>query len=541
MIGDMQKWAPNVASIIEHAKQFHPEKEVISRMVSGDIHRTNYDEVCIRSRKLASVLVKDGYKEGDVIATLALNTYRHLEMYYGISGMGAVTHTLNFRLHPEQAVYIINHAEDKIIFVEAPFVPILEALKDQLKTVEKYIILCDESEMPDTQLKNAISYESYIEDGDENYEWPQLKDDAACALCYTSGTTGNPKGVLYSHKSNILHAQASLTAMLIKPSDSILMVVPLFHVLAWGIPYYGPMFGLKLVMPGMQMEGEPLYDLIDREDVSLAFGVPTIWMGLLAYCRENNKILSSVKNTIIGGSALSLSTLQEFDEVHDVNVIHAWGMTEMSPLGTTNVPTLEMESMSKDEKYAIQLKQGKPIYGVELKVVDDTGKDLPHDGESQGHLLVRGPWILQKYFKAENDAVDQDGWFDTGDISVLDQDGYMTIKDRAKDVIKSGGEWISSIDLENAAFGHPEVAEACVVGIPHPKWDERPMLFIVTNTGEEIDKQSILDFLASKVAKWWLPDEIIFLKELPHGATGKLQKFELREEYTNYYMENKDA
>lgn len=541
MIGDMQKWAPNVASIIEHAKQFHPEKEVISRMVSGDIHRTNYDEVCIRSRKLASVLVKDGYKEGDVIATLALNTYRHLEMYYGISGMGAVTHTLNFRLHPEQAVYIINHAEDKIIFVEAPFVPILEALKDQLKTVEKYIILCDESEMPDTQLKNAISYESYIKDGDENYEWPQLKDDAACALCYTSGTTGNPKGVLYSHKSNILHAQASLTAMLIKPSDSILMVVPLFHVLAWGIPYYGPMFGLKLVMPGMQMEGEPLYDLIDKEDVSLAFGVPTIWMGLLAYCRENNKILTSVKNTIIGGSALSLSTLQEFDEVHDVNVIHAWGMTEMSPLGTTNVPTLEMESMSKDEKYAIQLKQGKPIYGVELKVVDDAGNDLPHDGESQGHLLVRGPWILQKYFKADNDAVDKDGWFDTGDISVLDQDGYMTIKDRAKDVIKSGGEWISSIDLENAAFGHPEVAEACVVGIPHPKWDERPMLFIVTNTGEEIDKQSILDFLASKVAKWWLPDEIIFLKELPHGATGKLQKFELREEYTNYYMENKDA
>ena len=335
--------------------------------------------------------------------------------------------------------------------------------------------------------------------------------------------------------------RASLTAMLIKPSDSILMVVPLFHVLAWGIPYYGPMFGLKLVMPGMQMEGEPLYDLIDKEDVSLAFGVPTIWMGLLAYCRENNKILSSVKNTIIGGSALSLSTLQEFDEVHDVNVIHAWGMTEMSPLGTTNVPTLEMQDMSKKEKYAIQLKQGKPIYGVELKVVDDTGKDLPHDGESQGHLLVRGPWILQKYFKAENDAVDKDGWFDTGDISVLDQDGYMTIKDRAKDVIKSGGEWISSIDLENAAFGHPDVAEACVVGIPHPKWDERPMLFIVSNTGQEIDKQSILDFLASKVAKWWLPDEIIFLKELPHGATGKLQKFELRDEYTNYYMENKNA
>ena len=537
MIGDMQRWTPNVASIIEHAKEFHPTKEVISRMVSGDIHRTNYEEVCIRSRKLASALEKDGYKKGDVIATLALNTYRHLEMYYGISGMGAICHTLNFRLHPEQAVYIINHADDKIIFCEVPFIPILENLKDQLPCVEKYIILCDEADMPETGLKNAISYEEYINSGDENYVWAEMDDDAACGLCYTSGTTGNPKGVLYSHKSNILHAQASLNGMPISSDETILMVVPLFHVLAWGIPYYGPMNGSKLVMPGMQMEGEPLYDLIDREKVTLAFGVPTIWMGLLAYCRDNNKILTSVRNTIIGGSALSLPTLQEFDEVHDVNVIHAWGMTEMSPLGTVNTPTPEMENMSKDEKYAIQLKQGKPIYGVELKVVDDAGIELPKDGESQGHLMVRGPWILQKYFKAEKDAVDQDGWFDTGDISVLDEDGYMIIKDRAKDVIKSGGEWISSIDLENAAFGHPDITEACVVGIPHPKWDERPMLFVVTNDGEPIEKESILEFLGSRVAKWWLPDEIIFLKELPHGATGKLQKFELRDEYNNYYME----
>jgi len=537
MIGDMQRWTPNIASIIEHAKEFHPTKEVISRMVSGDIHRTNYEEVCIRSRKLASALEKDGYKKGDVIATLALNTYRHLEMYYGISGMGAICHTLNFRLHPEQAVYIINHADDKIIFCEVPFIPILEGLKDQLPCVEKYIILCDEADMPETGLKNAISYEEYINSGDEDYVWAEMDDDAACGLCYTSGTTGNPKGVLYSHKSNILHAQASLNGMPISSDETILMVVPLFHVLAWGIPYYGPMNGSKLVMPGMQMEGEPLYDLIDREKVTLAFGVPTIWMGLLAYCRDNNKILTSVKNTIIGGSALSLPTLQEFDEVHDVNVIHAWGMTEMSPLGTVNTPTPEMENMSKDEKYAIQLKQGKPIYGVELKVVDDAGIELPKDGESQGHLMVRGPWILQKYFKAEKDAVDQDGWFDTGDISVLDEDGYMIIKDRAKDVIKSGGEWISSIDLENAAFGHPDITEACVVGIPHPKWDERPMLFVVTNDGEPIEKESILEFLGSRVAKWWLPDEIIFLKELPHGATGKLQKFELRDEYNNYYME----
>lgn len=537
MIGDMQKWTPNIASIIEHAKNIYPTQEVISRMVSGEVHRTNYEEVCIRSRKLASALEKDGYKNGDIIATLALNTYRHLEMYYGISGMGAVIHTLNFRLHPDQAVYIINHAEDKVIFVETPFIPMLEGLEEQLKCVEKYIILCDESEMPNTVLKNAISYEEYIKDGDENYQWPTLEDDAACGLCYTSGTTGDPKGVLYGHKSNILHAQASLIGLTVSPDEAILMVVPLFHVQAWGIPFYGPMFGLKLVMPGLQMEGEPLYDLIESEGVTLAFGVPTIWMGLLNYCKDNDKTLTSVRNAVIGGSALSLSMLQEFDEAHDVNVIQGWGMTEMSPLGTSNFLTPEMKKMSKEEKYAVQLKQGRPMYGVELKVVDDSGAELPHDGESQGHLLVRGPWVLKRYFKAEKDCVDKDGWFDTGDISVLDKDGYMTITDRAKDVIKSGGEWISSIDLENAAIGHPEVTEACVVGLPHPKWDERPMLFIVTNTGEPVDKNSILEFLGSRVAKWWLPDEIIFLKELPHGATGKLQKFELRDEYNNYYME----
>jgi|TARA_B110000208_G_scaffold147598_1_gene178070 fatty-acyl-CoA synthase len=537
MIGDMQKWTPNIASIIEHAKNIYPTQEVISRMVSGKVHRTNYEEVCIRSRKLASALEKDGYKNGDIIATLALNTYRHLEMYYGISGMGAVIHTLNFRLHPDQAVYIINHAEDKVIFVETPFIPMLEGLEEQLKCVEKYIILCDESEMPNTVLKNAISYEEYIKDGDENYQWPTLEDDAACGLCYTSGTTGDPKGVLYGHKSNILHAQASLIGLTVSPDEAILMVVPLFHVQAWGIPFYGPMFGLKLVMPGLQMEGEPLYDLIESEGVTLAFGVPTIWMGLLNYCRDNDKTLTSVRNAVIGGSALSLSMLQEFDEAHDVNVIQGWGMTEMSPLGTSNFLTPEMKKMSKEERYAVQLKQGRPMYGVELKVVDDSGAELPHDGESQGHLLVRGPWVLKRYFKAEKDCVDKDGWFDTGDISVLDKDGYMTITDRAKDVIKSGGEWISSIDLENAAVGHPEVTEACVVGLPHPKWDERPMLFIVTNTGEPVDKNSILEFLGSRVAKWWLPDEIIFLKELPHGATGKLQKFELRDEYNNYYME----
>ena len=536
MISDMQKWTPNVASIIEHAKNIYPEQEVVSRMVSGEIHKTNYKEVCIRSRKLASALEKDGYKKGDVLATLALNTYRHLEMYYGISGMGAITHTLNFRLHPEQAVYIINHAEDKIIFVETPFIPMMEALKDQLGCVEKYIILCDQSEMPETTLKNAISYEEYIESGDENYEWPAMDDDAACGLCYTSGTTGNPKGVLYAHKSNILHAQAALTGLTISPDESILMVVPLFHVLAWGTPYFAPMFGLKLVMPGMQMEGEPLYDLIEKEEVTLAFGVPTVWMGLLSYCRDNNKILNSVKNTVIGGSALSLAILKEFDEVHDVNVIQGWGMTEMSPLGTSNFLTEEMKKMSKEDRYAVQLKQGRPMYGIELKVVDDSGNELPKDGESQGHLLVRGPWVLQKYFKAEKDAVDKDGWFDTGDISVLDQDGYMTIKDRAKDVIKSGGEWISSIDVENAVASHPDVMQTAVVGIPHPKWDERPLLFVVSNSGNEINREELDELMLKKFEKWQLPDQVVFLKELPIGATGKVKKIDLREEYKEHYM-----
>ena len=536
MKGDMQKWSPNVADILENSRKLYPTGEIVSKMVAGDIHRTNYSEVCIRARKLASSLEKDGYREGNILGTLALNTYRHLEIYYGISGMGAITHTLNFRLHPEQATYIVNHAEDKAIFCELPFISILESIQEQIPCVEKFIILCEESEMPQTDLREAISYEAYIERGDENYQWPRMADDAACALCYTSGTTGNPKGVLYSHSSQVLHASTGAIALELRYKQSILMVVPMFHVCAWGLPYIGPMLGSKLVMPGIHMDGQSLYEMMEEESVELAFGVPTIWMQLLGYCRDNNKILSSVERTVIGGSALSLSILQEFEELHDVNVTHAWGMTEMSPLGVTNLNTPEMRQMSREEKYALKLKQGKAFYGIEIKIVNDSGAELPNDGKAFGHLMVRGPYVLKRYFKAETDAVDADGWFDTGDISTIDQHGYMTIVDRAKDVIKSGGEWISSIDLENAAFGHPDVAEACVVGIPHPKWDERPLLFLVTNSGEPMDKESMRKFLGLRVAKWWIPDDIVFLSELPHGATGKLQKYGLREEYATHFM-----
>ena len=543
MQGLMMDVPLTITSIIQHAESVNGHKEIVSVTRDNPRHRYTYKDAFCRSRQLANVIDGWGLSQGDRIATLAWNDYRHLEAYYAAACSGYVCHTINPRLFPEQIVYIINHADDQFIFVDPDFWPLIEQVAGECSNVKGWVVMATPENMPDTELANVYCYESLLEGQPDQFSWPELDENAACALCYTSGTTGNPKGVLYSHRSTVLHTYATLMpdALGMSGGDVVMPIVPMFHVNAWGNPYACPVAGCKMVMPGNKMgDGATLAALINEEGVTMSAGVPTVWLNLLNHLRSENLRVDTLKQIVVGGSACPLSIMEEFD-TYGVDTRHAWGMTEMSPLGTTNVPTLEMQDMSKEEKYAIQLKQGKPIYGVELKVVDDTGKDLPHDGESQGHLLVRGPWILQKYFKAENDAVDKNGWFDTGDISVLDQDGYMTIKDRAKDVIKSGGEWISSIDLENAAFGHPEVAEACVVGIPHPKWDERPMLFIVSNTGQEIDKQSILDFLASKVAKWWLPDEIIFLKELPHGATGKLQKFELRDEYTNYYMENKNA
>ena len=536
-MSNMQKWSKNVGSLISYAERIFPDVEIVTRNLSGEITKSNYGEVAKRAKKLGSSLENYGIKHGQNVGSLALNTYRNMEMYFGISGMGAVMHTINFRLHPEQIVYIINHAENRIIFVETVFAPLLEAIQDNCPTVEQYVLLCSADEMPETKLKNVISYEEFIEDGDEKYEWPELGEDAPCGLCYTSGTTGNPKGVLYSHKSTLLHtwAGSSANGMGLSADDSILMVVPMFHVMGWGLPYIGAMNGIKLVLPGMGMDGAALVELIQKEDVTLAFGVPTIWLGLLGYCEENKIKLDNVKQTIIGGSAVPYAMIKEFDEKHDVNVVQGWGMTETSPLATATLRTPAMDKMSKEERYKLQTKQGKPIYGIELKIVDEDGNRLAEDGEAFGKLLVRGPWVNKRYYKHDEDAIDADGWFDTGDISSIDPEGYMTIVDRAKDVIKSGGEWISSVDLENAAQSHPDIMQASVIGVAHPKWDERPLLLVVPANNKK-DKESIYSFLEDKIAKWWKPDDIVFVEELPIGATGKVLKIELREQYKDHLM-----
>jgi len=545
MRGLMQGTPLMISSLIDYAAQYHGDTEIVSRTIEGPIHRTNYRQVQKRAKQLANGLLAKGVKLGDRVATLAWNGYRHLEIYYAVSGIGAVLHTINPRLFPEQIEYIANHAEDQYIFVDLTFVPLLEGMQDKLKQVKGFIIMTDEAHMPQTKLRNVICYEAFVQAQAAELTWPSFDENTASSLCYTSGTTGNPKGVLYSHRSTVLHSFAACMGDVlgINSHESILVIVPLFHANAWGIPYAAAMSGTKLVFPGMAMDGKNIYELLDKEKITFSAGVPTVWLMLFGYLDQHPELkLPNLKAVVIGGSAAPRAMIQRFHDQFGARVIHAWGMTEMSPLGTTGNMLAKHKDLSFEEQLPIQLKQGRAVYGVDLKIVDDEGREMPRDGKAFGRLLVRGPWITNGYFKGEGGKVlDADNWFDTGDVATLDPDGYMQITDRSKDVIKSGGEWISSIDLENEAVGHPAVAEAAVIGVTHPKWQERPLLIVVKKKGSEVTRDELMQYLAPRIAKWWMPDDVVFVDELPHTATGKLLKTKLREQFKSYKLPTASA
>jgi 3-(methylthio)propionyl---CoA ligase len=530
-----------ITPIIQYAADYHGDTEIVSRSVEGPIHRYTYGESYGRIKKLANALDRLGIELGDRIATVAWNGYRHFELYFGVSGVGAVLHTMNPRLHPQQFIYIVNHAADKLIFLDLTFLPLLEAVAEHLPTVKGYVIMTDKAHMPETKLENVMCYEDLLDGEEDIFDWPSFDENTASSLCYTSGTTGNPKGSLYSHRSTVLHTLAICGGDCVPMTsrDTFLPAVPMFHVNAWGIPYGCAKNGTKLVLPGAQYDGASVFELLDTEKVTLSAGVPTIWMMLLDHLKSTKGSLEHLKMTLIGGSAVPRSMIDEFEDVHDVRVFQAWGMTEMSPVGTTGDLKASTLALPTDERRQFQAKQGRTFFGVDLKIVDDDGSDLPRDGEAFGELLVRGPWVISEYYKNEEGtaaAFTDDGWFRTGDVSTLDADGHMQIVDRAKDVIKSGGEWISSIDLENTAMGHADVAEAAVIGMPHPKWDERPILVVVPVEGQSPSGDDILTFLKDKIAKWWLPDDVVFVDELPHTATGKVSKMQLREKFKDYTL-----
>jgi fatty-acyl-CoA synthase len=528
-----------ISSIAEHAEKFHGDREIVSVTADNPRHRCTFRDAICRSKQLANALDKLGLQHGDRVATIAWNDYRHLETYYAVSGAGYVCHTINPRLFPDQLIFIINHAEDRWIFTDVMFVPLLEKILPQITGVEGFVVMTDEEHMPDTELPNVVCYETLIGAESSDYSWPELDERTASALCYTSGTTGNPKGVLYDHRSTVLHAYAAPApdAMNLSSRDCVLPVVPLFHVNAWGIPYSTLMVGAKIVFPGPKMgDGAALFELMDSEDVTIALGVPTVWLALLQYCASAGKRLDKLRCSIVGGAAVPRSMIQEFRDEHGVEIRQGWGMTEMSPLGTCNSLKAGLETLSDDEKLDLATKAGRGIFGCELRIVDDEGQELPWDGVAYGALQVRGPWICSDYFKLEGSAGthSEDGWFDTGDVATIDPQGYMAITDRTKDVIKSGGEWISSIELENTAMGHPAVAEAAVIGVAHPKWTERPLLVIVRAEGQDVSKGDMLAYFRGKVADWWIPNDVAFVDELPHTATGKVKKIELRKQFADY-------
>lgn len=539
MHGLMQEWPLLCHKIIDYAASQHGKREIVSRSIEGPIVRTNYAEARARALKVAQRLEKDGFTLGDRIATLAWNTARHLEVWYGIMGIGAIYHTLNPRLFPEQIAWIMNHAEDRAIFVDLTFLPIVEAIADKLPELKLVIVLTDSANMPATGLTNAVAYEDWIGEVDGDFAWHSFDEKTAAGMCYTSGTTGDPKGVVYSHRSNVLHALISCQpdALGIASNETIMPVVPMFHANAWGIAHTAPMVGATLVMPGGRMDGEAIYQLLDEERVSMTAAVPTVWLMLLQYLEETGKKLPHLDRVVIGGSACPRSMTQKFQDNYGVDVVHAWGMTELSPLGSLGTLKPEYADLQGDARLDIQEKQGYAPFGVEMKVTDDDNTSLPWDGKTFGRLKVRGPAIAAAYYGGDGaEQFDDDEWFDTGDVAHIDAEGYMQITDRAKDVIKSGGEWISSIDLENLAVGHPDVAEAAVIGIAHPKWDERPLLVVIAKPGKEPTREQILEFMDGKIAKWWMPDDVVFVDEIPHTATGKIQKITLREQFKDYRL-----
>jgi len=538
MLGLMQEWPLLCYRIIDHAARNHGGRPVITRSVEGPIHTTDYVEVRARSLRVAQRLDRDGIKLGDRVATLAWNTWRHLEAWYGILGIGAIYHTVNPRLFADQIVWIVNHAEDRVMMVDLTFVPLLEKLAARLPSIERYIVFTDAGHMPATTLKNAVAYEDWLAGADGDFAWKEFDENTAAGMCYTSGTTGDPKGVVYSHRSNVLHTLLSLTPDAIGASsrDVVMPIVPMFHANSWGLAFSAPMAGAALVMPGAKLDGASVYELLNDYKVTCTGAVPTVWLLLLQHLEKTGGKLPYLERVVIGGSACPRAMTKTFEDDYGVQVFHAWGMTEMSPLGTVGSMKPEYAALKGDALLDIKQKQGYTPFGVEMKITDDAGRELPWDGKTFGRIKVRGFAVSKAYYKVDDDILDDQGFFDTGDVGTMDRYGYMQITDRSKDVIKSGGEWISSIDLENLAVGHPKVAEAAVIGVQHPKWAERPLLVVVLKPGQTATKDELLGFLKGKIADWWMPDDVVFVAELPHTATGKIQKMTLREQFKNYKL-----